>query len=178
MSSTKIVIIVLVLIGLLFVIFAVTSAVRNDPKPPNGEGKTEQEKQQQQEQLKIFQKKTTPPDWSKTIKGLFSSLQPKIELSQQIYSGNKTERVSADTKKPFRTATFHRLTGNASIVYDDDTPKSNTPLEKMDNPQECTLPQTDSDVKDKQRCSIIALKRGGTLTFACIGNTPCKVEVE
>ncbi len=166
MSTTKIVIIVLVLIGLLFVIFVARGAFRSEPAPPKGKD------------LTTSSKKTRPPNWTQTIKGLFKSIQPRLELSQDSYSANKEETVAPNEKKPFRTATFHRISGLPEISYLDFTPRSNTPLKDMDNPQPCRLPQEDPDVSDKERCSILALKGGGKLTFTCRDNKPCEVKVE
>lgn len=168
MSSTKIVIIVLVLIGLLFIIFVARGAFRDEPPPPAGKS------------LGTSAKKTKPPDWTKTVKGLFSSLQPKVELKQKVYSANTEETIKADDgKHPFRTITFHRLSGQAEITYADVTPlESNSPFKDMDRPQRCPLPQEDPDVSDKERCSILAMKGGGKLTFACKNNSSCRVEVE
>ena len=168
MSSTKLFIIVLVLIGLLFAIFVARGALRNEPPPPKGKN------------LSTTAKKTKPPDWTKTVKGLFGSLQPKVELKQKVYSGNTEETIKADDgKHAFRTVTFHRLSGQAEITYADATVlEPNSPLRDMDRPQRCPLPQEDPDVSDKERCSILALKAGGKVTFACKGNSACRVEVE
>jgi hypothetical protein len=162
MSSTKIVIIVLVLVGLLFIIFVARGALRKEP-PPKGDQQTAN--------------KTKPPDWAKTIKGLFSSLKPGLTLKQKVYSSNTEETVQPDAKQAFRTATFHRLSGSAEITYKDKTPiESDSPLKKMDNPQRCKLP--DFDKSDPDRCAVLAFKQGGTLTFVCAQNSACKVEVE
>ena len=167
MSGTKIVIIVLVLIALLFIVFVVRGALRRDPPPPKST------------ELKSSAKKTEQPGWAEGVKDLFSSLKPKIELKQQFYSTDTEETIKPDDKKPFRVATFHWLKGKASIVYDDDTPlSSDNPLKDMDDPQEYELPQTDDEVKDKTRCSILALKRGGKFRFKCLENSACRVEVE
>jgi hypothetical protein len=168
MSGTKIVIIVLVLIGLLFVVFVMRGAFRDEPPPPTAS------------QMKGSAKKTRPPGWTKTVKDLFSSLKPHIELKQKIYSTNTEEKIGSDDKQAFRTATFHLLKGTAEIVYDDDTPiESDNPLDEMDDPQKCKLPQDpDPDVTDRNRCSILAMKGGGTLTFSCTNNSACRVEVE
>jgi hypothetical protein len=166
LSSTKIVIIVLVLIGLLFIIFVARGALRTEPPPPKGK------------ETSTVAKKTKPPNWTKTIKGLFSSLQPKA-LEGKVYSSNTTDTIPPDNKQAFRTVTFHLLSGRAEISYKDKTPlEPNSPLKDMDNPQPCPLPQTDPDVKDRERCSILVLKQGGTLTFACALNSACRVEVE
>ena len=165
MSSTKIVIIVLVLVGVIFTIFVVRGALQHDSKPKDDE-------------LESSATKTKPPDWTATIKGLFSSLQPKIELQQSVYCANTEETIKPDNKQPFRTVTFHWLSGRANISYKDETPlEPGSPLKKMKNPQPCILPQVD-DVPDKSRCSIVALKRGGKLTFTCLDNAPCRVEAE
>jgi hypothetical protein len=165
MSSTKIVIIVLVLIGLLFIIFVARGALRNDPA-----AKSDQQ----------TAKKTKPPNWTKTIKSVFSRLKPGVELKQKTYSSISDETIGPDDKQPFRTITFHRVSGISTITYTDITPiEPGSDLSKnMDRPQVCTLPQTDADVSDRQRCSIIAFKRGGTLHFECALNSACKVEVE
>jgi hypothetical protein len=167
MSSTKIVIIVLVLIGLLFIIFVARGALRSEPTARSDQ-KTA--------------KKTKPPDWTKSIKGLFSSLQPKLPLKEKSYpsSSGNPENIPPDEKHPFRTATFLFKSGTAEITYKDVTPiESGSPLKDMDNPQKCKLPQDpDPDISDRNRCSILAFKRGGTFTFTCTGNTACRVEVE
>jgi len=166
LSSTKIVIVVLVLIGLLFIIFVARGALRSDPAPRNDPKAA---------------KKTKPPDWTRSVKKLFASLQPKLPLKHDSYpAGEPTEKIVADEKHPFRTATFHLKSGSAEITYEDETPiESGSPLEDMDNPQVCKLPQDpDPDVSDRSRCSILAFKRGGTFTFKCSGNAACRVEVE
>lgn len=166
MSTTKVVIIVLVLVGVLFIIFVARGALRNDPKP-SGDPKTAAKEQK-------------PPGWTKTISGLFGSLQPKLELKQKSYSANTEELVKADDKQPFRTVKFHLVSGAAKIEYKDDTPVQSKDLKDLKD-QECPLP-ADFDPKhpdaDRSRCSIVALKKGGKLTFACQGNSSCRVDVE
>ena len=123
--------------------------------------------------------KTEKPGWAKAIKGLsnnrlFSSVVPKLVLKQATYSSSVEERVLPD-KKPFRTATFLLVAGGATIRYVDDT-KGADDL-KLNDPPPCTLPNLDSD--DRRRCTIVALKGGGTLTFSCNPpNIPCRVAVE
>jgi len=160
MSSTKIVIIVLVLIGLLFVIFVARGALRDEPREdPNAVAKKDK------------------PGWTKTIKGLFTSLQPKVALKQKVFSGHTEDTIKADEKQPFRTVTFHLLSGTASIQYDygDRTPRIADELKDLKS-QTCPLPNPKGD--DSSRCSIVVLKGGGTLTFDCAVNTACRVEVE
>jgi hypothetical protein len=169
MSSTKIVVVVLILIGLLFVIFVARGAFRNEPAQPKGK-----------QQLESSAKKTKPPGWTNRIKGLFTSLQPKALTGKVYSSSTPKDTIPPDEKQPFRTVTFHLLSGTAEISYKDDTPiESGSPLKDMDNPQPCKLPQDpDPDISDPNRCSILALKRGGTLTFKCTGTSACRVKVE
>ncbi|HEY3039037.1 MAG TPA: hypothetical protein VGJ66_09890 [Pyrinomonadaceae bacterium] len=175
MSSTKIVIIVLVLIGLLFVIFVVRGALRNDPAPPKGKA-----------ELKTSSKNTKPPNWTQKIEGLFSSLKPARPLEKKPYSWNSQntieETIKPDDKQPFRTVKFHLLpgSGHATVKYKDDTPIQSDELEELKE-QECELPadfNPDNPKADRSRCSIVALKRGGRVTFICDTSTACKVEVE
>lgn len=156
MSSTKIVIIVLVLIGLLFVIFVARGALRSDPQEDPDTVATKEK-----------------PGWTKTIKGLFTSLQPKIELKQKVFSGHTEDSIKPDAQ-PFRTITFHLLSGSASILYVDPEPISGD-LKRLQS-QTCPLPNPKGD--DHSRCSIVVLKGGGAVTFDCVLNTACRVEVE
>jgi hypothetical protein len=164
MSSTKIVIVVLILIALLFIVFVMKGALSADqPKPGN------------RNESKTYSKKEKP-GWTKAIKGLsnnrlFSSVVPKLKLKQANYSSSAEEKV-LPAKLPFRTATFRLIAGSASIRYEDDTKDAIDDLKD----QTCPLPNPDSD--DHRRCTIIALKSGGTLTFSCQPNTACRVEVE
>ena len=157
-SSTKIVIIVLVAVGLLFVIFVVRGAVRTDSKSDPD---------------KVA--KESKPGWSKTIKDLFSSLQPKGTLKQKQLSAHYEETIGPD-KQPFRTITFHRRSGDALIGYK--VPPNAVVDPKFDKlkDQPCTLPNPKGD--DSSRCSIVVLKDGGKVTFDCVPNTACQAEAE
>lgn len=166
MSTTKIVIIVLILIGVVFIVFVARGALRDDPKP-NSDPKTAAKEQK-------------APGWTKTIGGLFSSLQPKLELKQTAYSATSEEQIKPDEKQPFRTVKFHLLSGSAKIEYVDVTPIQSKELKELKN-QKCPLP-ADFDPEhpdaDRSRCAIVALKKGGKLTFACAGDSACRVAVE
>jgi len=172
MSSTKIVIIVLVLVGLLFIIFVARGALRSDPQPSSNR--------------QTDAKRTKPPGWTKKIEGLFSSLKPKRALEKKVYSATTSasaeDKIKPDDKQPFRTVKFHLLSGSGSarIEYSDETPVQSDKLKDLKF-QKCPLPG-DFDAKhpeaDLSRCSIVALKRGGKLTIICTGNSACRVEVE
>ncbi len=158
MSSTKIVIIVLVLVGLLFVIFVARGAFEPGREDPNAVAKKDK------------------PGWTKTIKGLFSSLQPKVALKQKFFSAHTEDTIKANDKQPFRTVTFHLLSGIASIQYDaPDTQPLSKDLGDLRH-QTCPLPNPKGD--DRNRCAIVVLKAGGKVTFDCLPNTACRVEVE
>lgn len=161
----------LVLIGVLFLIFVVRGAFRNDPEPSNTNRVADAKKQK-------------PPDWTKKIEGLFSSLKPKRPLEKKRYSlsGNQTaqETIQPDNKQPFRTVKFHLLSGGANVRYEDPTPVEDDSMKDL-NDQKCPLPgnfDPDNPKADLSRCSIVALKLGGKLTITCQNNSACQVEVE
>ena len=158
MSSTKIVIIVLVVVGLLFVIFVTRGALRNEPRE-DSDSIAKKEK----------------PGWTKTIKGLFSSLQPKVELKQKEFFRHTVDTIKPDEKQPFRTVTFVWLSGSPSITYDNKFPPLPGEPANLQH-QTCLLPNPRGD--DPSQCSIVALKRGGTLTFDCLLNAPCGAKVK
>lgn len=160
MSSTKILIVVLILIALLFVFFVIYgAAVSEEPKAGNRNDAA-----------------TVPtPGWSNWLGSLISAAKPKIELKKKIYSESTEEDIAPDDTKTFRTATFHLIRGAASIEYEDRTEDIPEELEDLKE-QECPLPNREA--RDQSRCSIVALKKGGKLTFSCQGTAPCRVEVE
>lgn len=158
-SSTKIVIIVLILVAVIFVIFVATGTLSSGPKNKNSK-----------EAAKDFTK--NPPGWTKTIKGFIGSRQPKIALKQDRYTANTEEKIPPDSDNPIRTATFRLKAGSASIEYEDDTEDAGE-LEE----QNCPLPNFDNK-DDIKVCSIVALKKGGTLTINCTGQSGCRVDVE
>lgn len=159
MSSTKIVIIVLILVAVIFVIFVTRGALRNEP-----------EKDPDQEAAEFTEK---PPGWTKAIKGFIGSRQPKIDLERSIYTANTVEKIKADSENPIRTAKFRVRPGSsASILYEDDTEDAGD-LKR----QPCDLPNS-KNKQDKNACSIVALKKGGKLTINCPATGGCRVEVE
>ena len=159
MSSTKIVIIVLVLVAVIFAIFVATGAFSNEPENKNSN-----------QAAKDFTK--NPPGWTKTIKQWVGSRQPKIALKQASYSSSTEETILPDEENPIRTATFRLRSGSASIEYEDDTEDAGE-LEEQD----CPLPNFDNE-DDIKVCSIVALKKGGTLKINCTGQGGCRVDVE
>lgn len=159
MSSTKIVIIVLVLVAVIFAIFVATGAFSNEPKNKNSN-----------EEAKDFTK--NPPGWTKTIKKFIGSRQPKIVLKQASYSSGTDERILPDDENPIRTATFRLRAGSALIEYDDETEDAG---ELKD--QDCPLPNFDNE-DDIKICSIVALKKGGNLKINCTEKSACRVDVE
>jgi hypothetical protein len=171
MSSTKIVIIVLVLVGMLFIIFVARGALRSDPQPSSNR--------------QTDAKRTKPPGWTKKIEGLFSSLKPKRALEKKVYSATTSataaDKIKPDDKQPFRTVKFHLLSGSGSarIEYNDDTPvqanQKELKFQKFPLPAEFDSEHPEAD---RSRGSIVALKGGGTLTIICTGNSACRVEVE
>ncbi|SRR6266540_4525921 len=166
MSSTKILIVVLIIVAVLFVVFVATGALST--KEPKSNDNTA---------AREFTKKKRTPGWSKKIKTLFGSLQPKIELNGKSYRGGSIENVGS-SDKPFRTATFRLIEDSAKqgalIEYDDDTEDIPKELNDLKN-QKCDLPNFDNEEPD--RCSIVALKGGGKIKFTCKGINPCRFEL-
>lgn len=162
MSSTKIVIIVLVLVAVIFAIFVATGAFSSEPKRKNSN-----------EAARDFRK--NPPAWTKTIKSFIGSRQPKINLKQNSYTSDAEEKIPPDNQNPFRTAKFKLRTGVALIRYVDNTEDIPEDMEDLKD-QDFRLP--DFENEDPRAGSIVALKGGGTFTFRCDKNAPCRVDVE
>lgn len=161
MSSTKIVIIVLILVAVIFAIFVATGAFSSEPKSKSSN-----------QAAKDFTK--NPPAWTKAIKRFIGSRQPKLTLKRGRYTSSTTEEVPPDEENPFRTATFHLISGSATINYEDRTDEA----EDMElDEQKFNLPNFDNE-KDIRRGSIVALKKGGTLTITCEGTSGCTIDVE
>jgi hypothetical protein len=162
MSSTKIVIIVLILVAVIFVIFVARGAFRNDPKSDDPKLAA-----------KNSSKKGGKPGWTKAINDFVGSRQPKLTLKQSRYTANTTEEVRADEKNPFRIAKFRLISGSATIEYEDRTEEA----EKMKlDDQDFDLPNFDNE-EDPRSGSIVALEKGGTLTITCKGTGGCRVDV-
>jgi hypothetical protein len=161
MSSTKIVIVVLILIAVVFALFVTKGALSDDPPKPKGKAEE-----------KRAAKEYKAPDWSGTIGGLFSSMQPALDLGRDRFSAGEFE-VESDEERPFRVATFRLVRGSVNIDYEDQTEEA----EDLDlDDQEFTLP--DDEAREPREGSIVALKRGGTLTISCNGTDPCEIEVK
>ncbi len=182
MSSTKIVILFLILIALLFVVLVVRGSLADD-EPQASAGKAAEN----------FTKQKQAPDWIKTIKDAFAWLQPKVQLpcGQTGELAKKCENlqlktsflVLPDNRQSFRTANFRLINGSANICY---RTNENAPscadakdLDKNAKPnleaQSFDLP--DSDAADPQRGTIVVLKKGGKITVIC-KSIPCKVDLE
>lgn len=160
MSTTKIVIIVLVLIALVFIIFVTKGALSED-----------QPKAGKRNDAVSFTKQNKAPGWTKTISSMFGSLRPKLVLSRKSFTSNASESVPPDEDHSMRTGTFLRRAGSVHIRYVDLTENAGEDLRV----QEFDLPNPDNS--DPNRGSIVVLKRGGQLQITCV-STPCRVDLE
>ena len=156
MSSTKIVIVVLILIAVVFALF-VTKGALSDEQPKRG-GKDEAAQ---------FSSQDRAPRWSKTIDKLSGSMRPTLDLGDDIFPAG-IYKVDPDEERPFRIAKFRPHTGSAYIVYVNATPdEGELKVQKIES----------SDFADGKKPSIVALKEGGQLTVSCTGTEPCSVRV-
>jgi hypothetical protein len=160
MSSTKVVILVLVLIAVVFVVFVSKGALSGEKQGPVSKD----------EAMKFIKEKKTPP-WAKFLGGFFNSRRPKLVLKYARYTANSDETVKPDADHQFRNATFHLMQGTAHIKYVDSTENA----DKLKD-QECDLPCLDNG-EDTSKTSIVALKSGGKLTITCTSN-PCRIDIE
>ncbi|HEV2913127.1 MAG TPA: hypothetical protein VGX92_07415 [Pyrinomonadaceae bacterium] len=159
MSTTKIVIIVLVLVAVIFALFLAKGALSSDqPKAGNKNDAVE------------FNKKKKSPDWAKTIRRAMDSMRPKLVLKQKVFPSDPIE-IPPDLKQPLRTGTFRLVSGSARVEYEDHTPNAGD-LQSQD----FDLPNFDND--DPRLGSIVVLKLGGTLSITCKGKDNCRVVLE
>ena len=159
MSTTKIVIIVLVLVAVIFAVFLAKGALSSDqPKTGNKNDAAD------------FNKKKKSPSWAKTISRAMDSMRPKLVLKQKEFPSDPIE-IPPDPKQPLRTGTFRLVSGSARVEYDDHTPNAGDLQE-----QDFDLPNFDNE--DPRLGSIVVLKLGGRLSITCKGNNGCRVVLE
>src|SRR6266850_8099040 len=126
MSSTKVVILVLVLIAVVYIVFVSKGALSGE----------KQKLVNKDEAMKFVKEKKTPA-WAKSLGGFFNSRRPKLVLKRASYTANSEETVKPDADHPFRNATFHVKLGKAHIKNVDST--ENADKLKLKE-QECNLP--------------------------------------
>jgi len=158
MSSTKVVILVLVLIAVVYIVFVSRGALSGEKQGPVSKD----------EAMKIVKE---TPAWAKSLGGFFNSRRPKLVLERARYTTNSEETVKPDADNQFRNATFHLIQGTAHIKYVDSTEKAAN-LNKQEFDLLCLHNEDDT-------CSgsIVALKSGGKLTITCTSN-PCRIDIE
>src|SRR5882762_7352832 len=102
MSSTKVVVLVLVLIAVGYIVFVSKGALSGEKQGPVSKD----------EAMKIVKE---TPAWAKSLGGFFNSRRPKLVLKCDRYTANAEETVKPDADHPFRNATFHVKLGKAHI---------------------------------------------------------------
>ncbi|MDX6711850.1 MAG: hypothetical protein QOH96_2866 [Blastocatellia bacterium] len=160
MSSTKVVILVLVLLAVVYIVFVSKGALSGEKQKPVNKD----------DAMKFIKEGKTPP-WAKSLGGFFTSRRPKLVLKYDRYTANSEETVKPDADHPFRNATFHLMQGTAHIKYVDSTEDADDLKD-----QEFDLPCLDNK-DDIRKSSIVALKSGGNLTITCTSN-PCRIDIE
>jgi len=165
--STKILIIVVIVIALLFVVAMLwgVGKHRNEHTDP-----------------KNFQ----TPGWVKNGLGkLFGSAIPKLEVDPRKFAispgqsfGPITIKAVQEDGPQFRKAKFRLTAGRATITYIDVTPDRPT---ELSDTQKVAFPAPSDEAarKDKPNEGLItAMRGGGKLTIHCEGPVPCALEVE
>lgn len=169
MSSTKIVIIVLIIIVGIFIVFVVRGSMANEPKISK------------QEQGKAFSKKE-PPAWTVFVKSALGYLAETEELKCQKKAAPNSklicdglpldEKIRIPRKKgtSFRTVDFVLKKGKARIEYEDKTDEA----EDLEfDEQEFDLPS--DETRNPKVGSIVILEDGGTLEIMCQTDSDCQV---
>lgn len=183
MSVSKIAVVVLILLGLLF-FFGVGAGLHF-----NG---------QDEEKARCCEREDCPrkdcsPDWTESLSGLFDSLRPRLDLppSEQAklaripalssVSLNVPAAESSLLSPPLRMATFRRSAGLVQIVFVPAHPeKIPDSMRKLRDPQKLSLPRTEKrkENDDLQQGSVAIVETGGVLNVACLSNTPCQLELK
>jgi hypothetical protein len=187
MNSTKIVILVLILIAVIFTVFVARGTLSQEPS-----------KTDNQSEARNFTNKNQAPDWSKTLQDTFAWLKPRLKIQcGEEKEATKCEnlqsrspiKISEDKKQPFRLAKFRvpnssNFMNSVNICYRAPTAKltCNEAKEKAKeagdinfNAQSFDLPNSDSN--DRQQGTIVVIKEGGEITITCLSLNPCKVDL-
>jgi hypothetical protein len=180
MDSKKLVIVILIVIAVVFVIFAgYGSLTVYQPKRTNAR------------ESKKDAKVAPTPGWAKSIDSAFSGWQESVQLRCDPPPDQNSRRRCDDlgtgpivvppAKEPwlplmkkteFRTLKLVLLEGQrVHINYLDKKGGKN-----IDNPQFFNLPDLDNN--NSLKGSIAVMENGGTLTISCLDNVPCRVGQE
>lgn len=191
MNSSRIAIIVLVLIAVIFAIGIGAGVSRNEDEPDAGK--------MSNDQIQAFVDKSVP-NFFKGLKESFGSHGPTLKAEDFSYPKFKDAPVLIDcTSKAAlvaligksddenRKAVFKLVSGaKAFVMYE---PKS-LPAGVEDSEAQAELrgrklellqpaaPTTDCAKNDKSCAEISIFKDGGSLTFECVGDQPCRVELK
>src|SRR5437667_4047278 len=108
MSSTKIVLLALVLVAALYIVFVSKGAFSGDRSGQSNRAAATN-----------FIKEKRTPGWAKYLGGLVNSRRPKLVLSKASYTVSSEEDIKAEADHAFRKAAFHLVRGTAHIQYVD-----------------------------------------------------------
>ncbi len=191
MSTSKIVIIVLVLLAVFFVV-GVAMGVHF-----NGQGRSIcDENQPGDECAKNCEKAGCIPSWTEGLGEAFASLRPKLKSSdlssvdQRALAAAILSAVPVAVhipaaeasffKSKTRTATFRLVQGLAAkIVFSPESPQL-IKEDELRKPQVLNLPRTQSSKEndDLRQGSLAITEQGGGLMITCEGPVPCEVELK
>jgi hypothetical protein len=162
MSRSRISIIGLVIIAILFLVLQATSFF-------NGQSSGNAEVKQQ-----AAQGDYTPSDWAENIGNLLAPFAPKVKLDVDRFSipANASVPIAIPSSdRPIRIASFELDTGNKALLTYQNAASNPLTDGQADNP--LSLPR--SSGKRPSRGSILAGKEGGTLLIQCQGSVPCQL---
>jgi hypothetical protein len=187
--NTKVVIVVLILLAVLFVA-GVGMGVHF-----NGQGQSTCDENTAADKCADNCKtQSCLPGWTDSLGGIFGSLRPKLNLSDLNERDRQTlssviqppataslqvpEAPSSFFKPSMRTATLRLVKGvRAKIVFNASSPES---VEKELRQQTLDLPRDKSskDNDDLRQGSLAITKQGGVLSITCENNVPCQLELK
>lgn len=162
MNSTRIAIVVLILLGVLFASTMLLTDRSNSSARGNNKDLN----------------KMRAPDWVKSFGKLLGPKTPKLKLNGSPFKfEDSLERIQVPpAEDDFRTATFHLKSGTGvKIEYFDETSGAGEDLRH----QTLELPREKSDSDDDpRRGTLTILKAGGRLEIKDCKGGPCEVVVE
>jgi hypothetical protein len=187
MTTTRVALIVLVLLAVLFVVGVGMGAHFN------GKGKSIcDENSKGDDCASNCQKAGCIPQWTGNLSETFASLRPRLAITDLSDSDRHAllgrilpsrpiaiavpAAESSMFKPSTRTATFQLTTGiGVVILFSAAAPEE---VEDELRKQKLELPRDADNAEDRQQGSLAITKKGGSLLITCVGLTPCELELK
>jgi hypothetical protein len=187
MTTTRVALIVLVLLAVLFVVGVGMGAHFN------GQGKSIcDENSKGDDCADNCEKAACIPQWTGHLGETFASLRPRLEITDLSDSDRRVLLGRIQPSRPItitipaaessmfkpstRTATIQLTRGLAAvIVFSAAAPEE---VERELRQQELKLPREADKAEDRVQGSLAITKKGGSLLITCEGLTPCELELK